>query len=72
MIILRSDVIQSWSELTALAPRAKVEQPFRVIKQHSGFQQSQLRGMAKNRCKINVLAALTNRFMARRQLLAKG
>jgi hypothetical protein len=25
--------------------------------------------MAKNRCKINVLAALTNLFMASRQLL---
>jgi hypothetical protein len=26
-------------------------------------------GMAKNRCKINVLAALTNLFLARCQLL---
>ena len=50
--------------------RSKVEHPFRVIKQQFGFQKTRLRGLAKNRCKINVLAALTNLFLARRQLLA--
>ena len=49
--------------------RAKGEHPFRVIKQQFGFQKTRLRGMAKNRCKVNVLAALTNLFVARRQLL---
>ena len=49
--------------------RAKVEHPFRVIKQQFGFQKTRLRGMAKNRCKIQVLAALTNLFLARRQLI---
>ena len=49
--------------------RAKVEHPFRVIKQQFGFQKTRLRGMAKNRYKVNVLAALTNLFLARRQLL---
>ncbi len=49
--------------------RAKVEHPFRVIKQQFGFQKTSLRGLAKNHCKMNVLAALTNLFMARRQLL---
>jgi IS5 family transposase len=49
--------------------RAKVEHPFRVIKQQWGFQKTRLRGMAKNRCKVNVLAAFTNLFLARRQLL---
>jgi IS5 family transposase len=49
--------------------RAKVEHPFRVIKQQFGFQKTRLRGMSKNRCKVNVLAALTNLFLARRQLL---
>jgi transposase, IS5 family len=52
--------------------RSKVEHPFRVIKQQFGFQKTRLRGLAKNRCKINVLAALTNLFLARRQLLAKA
>ncbi|CAK6690129.1 IS5 family transposase [Synechococcus sp. CBW1107] len=49
--------------------RAKVEHPFRVIKQQFGFQKTRLRGMTKNRCKVNVLAALTNLFLARHQLL---
>jgi transposase, IS5 family len=50
--------------------RAKGEHPFRVIKQQFGFQKTRLRGMVKNRCKVNVLAALTNLFLARGQLLA--
>jgi transposase, IS5 family len=50
--------------------RSKVEHPFRVIKQQFGFQKTRLRGLAKHRCKINVLAALSNLFQARRQLLA--
>jgi IS5 family transposase len=49
---------------------SKVEHPFRVIKQQFGFQKTRLRGLAKNRCKINVVAALANLFMARRPLLA--
>jgi hypothetical protein len=36
-----------------------------VIKQQFGFQKIRLRGMAKNRCKINVMAALTNSYLAR-------
>jgi IS5 family transposase len=40
-----------------------------VIKQQFGFQKTRLCGLAKNRCKINVLAALTNLFLARRRLL---
>ena len=39
-------------------------------KQQFGFQKTRLRGLAKNRCKINVLAALTNLFLVRRHLLA--
>ena len=49
--------------------RAKGEHPFRVIKQQFGFQKTRLRGMLKNRCKVNLLAALSNLFMARRRLL---
>jgi len=52
--------------------RSKGEHPFRVIKQQFGFQKTRLRGLAKNRCKINVLAALSNLFQARRQLLASA
>jgi IS5 family transposase len=50
--------------------RAKFEHPCPVIKQQFGFQKTRLRGMTKNRCKVNVIAALTNLFLARRQLLA--
>ena len=50
--------------------RSKVEHPFRVIKQQFGFQKTRLRGLAKNRCRINVLTTLTNLFLAQRQLLA--
>jgi transposase, IS5 family len=49
--------------------RAKVEHPFRVIKRQFGFQKTRLRAMLKNRCKVHVLAALSNLFMARRRLL---
>ncbi|MEO1211528.1 MAG: hypothetical protein AAFX78_18605 [Cyanobacteria bacterium J06638_20] len=41
-----------------------------MFKQQFGFQKTRLRGMVKNRCKVNVLAALANLFLARRQLLA--
>jgi IS5 family transposase len=41
-----------------------------VIKQQFGFHKTRLRGMAKNRCKVNVIAALANLFLARRQLSA--
>ena len=41
--------------------RSKVEHPFQVIKQQFGSQ--------KNPCTISVLAALSNLFQARRQLL---
>jgi len=50
--------------------RSKVEYPFRVIKQQFGFQKTRLRGLAKNHCKINVMAALTNLYLARGHLLA--
>jgi len=51
--------------------RAKGEHPFRVMKRQFGFQKTRFRGMLKNRCKVNVLAALANLFMARHLLLCK-
>jgi IS5 family transposase len=50
--------------------RCKVEHPFRVIKQQLVFRKTRLRGLTKNRCKINLLAALSNLYQARRLLLA--
>jgi transposase, IS5 family len=52
--------------------RARGEHPFRVIKQQFGFQKTRLRGMLKNSCKVNVLAALTNLFMVRQELLSRS
>ena len=52
--------------------RAKVEHLFRVIKEQFGFRETRLREMVKNHCKVNVLAALTNLFLARGYLLATG
>jgi IS5 family transposase len=52
--------------------RAKGEHPFRVIKRQFGFQKTRLRGMLKNSCKVNVLAALTNLFMVRQELLSRS
>lgn len=49
--------------------RSKREHPFRVVKKKLGFQKTRLRGLGTNRCKINLLAALPNLFLARRQLL---
>ena len=51
--------------------RAKVAHTFRVIKRQFGFQKTRLRGMLKNRCKVHVLAALSNLFMARHDLLCR-
>ena len=62
--------LQDLIETAKAHVRAKVEHPFRVIKHQFGFQKTRLRFLAKNRCKINVLAALTNLYLARGHLLA--
>jgi IS5 family transposase len=62
--------LQDLVEAAKAHVRAKVEHPFRVIKQQFGFHKTRLRGITKNRCKVNVIAALANLFLARRQLLA--
>jgi len=51
---------------------SKGEHPLRVIKQQFDFQKIRRRGMDKKRCKIYVLAALSNLFQARHQLLITG
>jgi IS5 family transposase len=57
---------------TAMAHiNAKGEHPFGVIKQQFGFQKTRLRGKGKSRCMVNLLAALTNLFLARQHLLCR-
>ncbi len=53
--------------------RAKVEHPFRVVKQQFGYAKVRYRGLAKNTARLTMLFALSNLWMARRQVLgAKG
>lgn len=50
--------------------RAKVEHPFRLIKQQFGYAKVRYRGLAKNTARLTMLFALGNLWMARRQILA--
>jgi transposase, IS5 family len=49
--------------------RAKVEHPFRVIKQQFGYAKVRYRGLAKNTARLTMLFAMSNLWMARRQLI---
>ena len=49
--------------------RAKVEHPFRVIKRQFGFTKVRYRGLVKNTAQLVTLFALSNLWMARRQLM---
>ena len=52
--------------------RAKVEHPFRVLKQQFGYVKVRYRGLKKNTLQIVTLFALSNLWMVRHQLLAMG
>jgi IS5 family transposase len=52
--------------------RAKVEHPFRVIKRQFGHVKVRYRGLKKNTAQLHTLFALSNLWMARRQLLGAG
>jgi transposase, IS5 family len=56
-------------EQTKARIRAKVEHPFRVIKQQFGHAKVRYRGLAKNTARLTMLFALSNLWMARKQLL---
>ena len=58
-----------WLEHLRAKVRARVEHPFRVIKQQFGFQKARYRGLAKNGAQLNMLFALSNLWMARRTIL---
>jgi IS5 family transposase len=49
--------------------RAKVEHPFRVIKCQFGFTKVRYKGLAKNTAQLMTLFALSNLWMARRDLM---
>ena len=48
--------------------RARVEHLFRVIKRQFGYTKVRYRGLAKNAAQVFALVALTNLYLARRQL----
>jgi len=50
--------------------RAKVEHPFRVVKRQFGLAKVCFRGLANNTAHVVALFALSNLWMARRQLIA--
>ena len=50
--------------------RAKVEHPFRVIKQQFGFVKVRYRGLKKNTAQLKTLFTLSNLWMARKKLMA--
>ena len=52
--------------------RAKVEHPFRVIKRQFGLVKVRFRGLAKNTAHVVTLFALSNLWMARKQLMASA
>ena len=52
--------------------RAKVEHPFRVIKRQFRLVKVRFRGLAKNTAHVVTLFALSNLWMARKQLMASA
>lgn len=61
--------LQDKVEQLKASVRAKVEHPFRVVKQQFGFAKVRYRGLAKNTARLTMLFALSNLWMVRRQLL---
>ena len=59
-------------ERTKARIRAKVEHPFRVLKQQFGYVKVRYRGLKKNTAQIVTLFALSNLWMVRHKLLAMG
>jgi IS5 family transposase len=57
---------------TKASIRAKVEQPFRVIKRQFGYVKVKYRGLAKNTANLVTLFALSNLWMVRKRLLNMG
>jgi transposase, IS5 family len=66
---IEPDFIAERVEKMKASIRAKVEHPFRVLKRQFGFTKVRYRGLAKNTAQLVTLFALSNLWMARRQLL---
>jgi IS5 family transposase len=66
------DALLEQHEKIKASIRAKVEHPFRVLKQQFGYVKVRYRGLKKNTAQIVTLFALSNLWMARHKLLAMG
>lgn len=64
----RLDAIYNQIERLKAGVRAKVEHPFRVLKQQFGYTKTRYRGLMKNTAQITTLFALGNLWMARKAL----
>ncbi len=67
---LPEDSIQRKIERIKAQARAKVEHPFKVIKQTFGYGKVRYRGLGKNTERLHVLAAFSNLLMSRNMLPA--
>ena len=65
---IEPDLIAERVEKMKASIRAKVEHPFRVLKRQFGFTKVRYRGLVKNTAQIVTLFALSNLWMARREL----
>lgn len=61
--------VTRWLEHLRAKVRARVQHPFRVIKQQFGFHKTRYRRPAKNSAQSSTLFALSNLWMARRRML---
>lgn len=61
-------VLEKIEQLKA-SVRAKVEHPFRLVKQQFGYAKTRYRGLAKNTARLTMLFAMGNLWMVRRQLI---
>lgn len=68
---IESDFVAERVEKMKASIRAKVEHPFRVVKQQFGFTKVRYRGLAKNTAQLVTLFALSNLWMARRGLMGE-
>jgi IS5 family transposase len=68
----RLDRLREQLEQLKASARAKVEHPFRVVKQQFGYAKVRYRGLAKNTARLTMLFALSNLWMVRRTILRTG
>jgi IS5 family transposase len=64
------DAVELETEQIKASIRAKVEHPFRYIKQVFGYSKVRYRGLAKNSNRLHLLAAFSNLLMSEKYMLA--